>query len=151
MTSLWYLLGYMFEFTKYVSDTVLDMINAVDHDKPLLFIKAIRFGKSSCLLLSSIEWSWFMPTYEACWLETTAITIKGDRNQFHWLFFHWSLQIAINLVKLHIKRFSVKYLAMLLYKIYLGWMFKQTLSKTQIKNSAWVSKNLNKSWEVFEK
>ena len=30
----------MFEFIKAVSDTVLDMINSADHDKPLIFIGA---------------------------------------------------------------------------------------------------------------
>ena len=31
----------MFEFIKAVSDTVFDMINAVYHDKPLIFIRAM--------------------------------------------------------------------------------------------------------------
>ena len=31
----------MFKFIKAVSDTVLDMINAVYHDKPLMFIGAV--------------------------------------------------------------------------------------------------------------
>ena len=34
----------IFEFIKAVSDTVLDMINAVYHDKPLIFIRAIRLS-----------------------------------------------------------------------------------------------------------
>ena len=38
MTSLCFYQGYMFEFIKAVSDSVLDMINAVYHDKPLIFI-----------------------------------------------------------------------------------------------------------------
>ena len=33
--------GYTFEFIKAVSDTVLDMINAVYHDNPLIFTKAV--------------------------------------------------------------------------------------------------------------
>ena len=31
----------MFMFIKAVSDTAFDMINAVYHDKPLIFIKAV--------------------------------------------------------------------------------------------------------------
>ena len=31
----------MFELIKAVSDTVFDMINAVDHGKPLIFIRAM--------------------------------------------------------------------------------------------------------------
>ena len=37
MTSHWFYQGYTFEFIKAVSDTVLDMINAVHHDKPWIF------------------------------------------------------------------------------------------------------------------
>ena len=41
---------YMFEFIKAVSDTVLDMINAAYHDKPLIFIRAIRLSLSRLFL-----------------------------------------------------------------------------------------------------
>ena len=40
MTNLWFYRGYTFEFIKAVSDTVLDMINAAYHDKPLILIRA---------------------------------------------------------------------------------------------------------------
>ena len=39
-----------FKFIKAVSDTVLDMINAVYHDKPLIFIRAIRLSLSRLFL-----------------------------------------------------------------------------------------------------
>ena len=41
---------YTFEFIKAVSDTVLDAINAVYHDKPLVFIRAIRLNLSRLFL-----------------------------------------------------------------------------------------------------
>ena len=34
------------KFTKLIYDTVFDMVNAVHHDKPLIFI-GLRFGRSS--------------------------------------------------------------------------------------------------------
>ena len=40
----------MFMFIKAVSDTVLDMINAIYHDKPLIFIRAIRLSLSMLFL-----------------------------------------------------------------------------------------------------
>ena len=38
------------KFIKAVSDTVLDMINAAYHDKPLVFIRAIRLSLSRLFL-----------------------------------------------------------------------------------------------------
>ena len=64
MTSLWFFSGYIlgedclpslgneyrllntFKFVKAVSDIVFDMMNAVCHVKPLIFI-GLRFGRSS--------------------------------------------------------------------------------------------------------
>ena len=40
----------MFEFIEAVSDTVFDMINAVNHDKPLILIKDIRLSLSRLFL-----------------------------------------------------------------------------------------------------
>ena len=40
----------IFEFIKAVSDTVLDIINAVYHDKTLIFIEAIRSSLSRLFL-----------------------------------------------------------------------------------------------------
>ena len=40
----------MFEFIKAVSETVLDMINAVYYDKPLILIMAIRLSLSRLFL-----------------------------------------------------------------------------------------------------
>ena len=42
--------GYTFKFIKAVSDTVLDIINAVYHDKPLIFIGDIRSRLSKLFL-----------------------------------------------------------------------------------------------------
>ena len=39
-----------FEFVQAVSDTVLDMTNAAYHDKPLIFIMAIRLSLSRLFL-----------------------------------------------------------------------------------------------------
>ena len=44
----------MFEFIKAVSETVLDMINAVYHDKPLMFTRAIRLSLS--MLFLTLYW-----------------------------------------------------------------------------------------------
>ena len=51
--------GYTFRFIKAVSDTVLDMINAVYYDKPLIFIRAIRLGLSRLFL--TLYYTWQMP------------------------------------------------------------------------------------------
>ena len=40
----------MFKFIKAVSDTVFDMVNAVYHDKHLIFIRAIRLSLSRLFL-----------------------------------------------------------------------------------------------------
>ena len=49
-------LGYTFKFIKAVSDNVFDMINSVYHDKPLIFIGAMRLGLSRLFLTLYLTW-----------------------------------------------------------------------------------------------
>ena len=49
--------GYTFKFIKAVSDSVLDMINAMYYDKPLIFTRAIRLSLSR--LFRTVYYTWY--------------------------------------------------------------------------------------------
>ena len=58
--------GYMFEFIEAVSDTVLDMINAVYYDKPLIFTEAIWLNLSKLFLTMYLTW-WMLFIMTSLW------------------------------------------------------------------------------------